>query len=420
MAFGVRRLLISLPLILLPLGGSAYFAHWLYSTKPPADRSAEPRRPMVVDVRRVELEDIQEIFVGYGSARADRAVTLAAEVGGMVVELAPQLNDGSPVAEGQLLVRIDDRTYRRQLDRAESMAAELEARIGQLDVERGNLERMAAIADQEVRVNRDELKRLTDLFEEELATKKEVDFAHLAYQRSRRGHLEYENQLALIDPRRVALSATRDVRLAEASLAELDMERCHITAPFDGQIERIVVQAGDRVQPGSEIARIVASRHIEIPIELAVSVRPRIAVGAHCSLAVESMPGIRWEGTVSRLSPGADPRSRTFSAYVMVDNNDHEVPLIPGYFLTARVTGPILRQVLAVPRGAIVQNHVFVVNDEAAHVRAIKIERLVGERAVVSGDLRPNDLVILSNLDVLYNGAPVKAADSPTVADGQP
>lgn len=420
MAFGVRRLLISLPLVLLLLGGSAYFAQWLYSTRPPADRSAEPRRPTVVDVRRVELEDIQEVFVGYGSARADRVVTLTAEVGGMIVELAPQLDDGSPVTEGQLLVRIDDRTYRRQLDRAESMAAELDARIGQLDVERGNLERMAGIADQEVRVNRDELKRLTDLFEEEQASKKEVDFAHLAYQRSRRGHLDYENQLALIDPRRLALMATRDVRLAEARLAELDIERCRISAPFGGQIEWIVVQAGDRVRPGSEIARIVASRHIEIPIELPVSVRPRVAVGARCSLAVESMPGIRWDGTVSRLSPGADPRSRTFSAYVMVDNDAHDVPLIPGYFLTARVMGPILRQVLAVPRGAIVQNHVFVVNGDAAHVRTIEIERFVGERAVVSGDVRPNDLVILSNLDALYDEAPVRTAEPPVVADGQP
>ena len=420
MAFRVRRLVVSLPLILLLLGGGAYIAEWLYSTKPPADRSAEPRRPPVVDVRRIELEDIQEVFVGYGSARAARAVTLAAEVGGMVVDLAPQLDDGSRIVEGQLLARIDDRTYRRQLDRAESMAAELDARISQLDVERGNLERMAAIADQEVRVNREELKRLTDLFEEEQASKKEVDFAHLAYQRSRRGYLEYANQLALIDPRRVALTATRDVRLAEARLAELDIERCQIVSPFDGQIERLALQAGDRVQPGSEIARIVASRHIEIPIELPASVRPRIAVGARCRLAVESMPGIRWEGTVSRLSPGADPRSRTFSAYVMVDNDAQDVRLIPGYFVTARVMGPILRQVLAVPRGAIVQNHVFVVNAEAAHLRTVKIERFVGERAVVSGDLRPNDVVILSNLDALYDGAPVKIAEPPAVADGKP
>lgn len=426
----IRRFLISVPLILILIGGSAYLAGWLYSTRPPAERTAEPPRPPTVDVRRIEPEDIQETFVGYGSARADRAVTLAAEVGGMIVDVAPELDDGSPVTEGQILVWIDDRAYRRQLDRAESMAAELDASIAQLDVERSNLERMAAIAEQEVRVNRDELKRLTDLIEKEQASKKEVDFAHLAYQRSRRGHLEYENQLALIEPRRVTLMATRDVRHAEAKLAELDIEKCQITAPFDGQIERLVVQAGDRVQPGSEIARIISSRYIEIPIELPVSARPRIALGARCVLDIESMPGIQWEGVASRLSPVADPRSRTFAAYVVVDNDVHDVPLVPGYFLTARVMGPLLRQVLAVPRGAIVQDHVFVVNNSAAHVRAVAIERLVGDRAVVSGELRADDLVILSNLDALYDGAPVETAESmaskttdertPVNADGQP
>ncbi len=82
--------------------------------------------------------------------------------------------------------------------------------------------------------------------------------------------------------------------------------------------------------------------------------------------------------------------------------------MIPGYFVTAEVEGPLLRQVLAIPRGVIVEDHVFVVNDDVAHRRTVVIDRLVGELAVISSGLESGDALILTNLDVLFDGAPVR------------
>ncbi|MCH8146829.1 MAG: DUF3362 domain-containing protein, partial [Planctomycetes bacterium] len=49
----------------------------------------------------------------------------------------------------------------------------------------------------------------------------------------------------------------------------------------------------------------------------------------------------------------ADPRSRTFRAYVEVDNAKQVQPLLPGYFVTAVVEGPRITDALLVPRIAI-------------------------------------------------------------------
>lgn len=89
----------------------------------------------------------------------------------------------------------------------------------------------------------------------------------------------------------------------------------------------------------------------------------------------------------------------------------------------------MLRQVMAIPRGAIVGNEVYVVNDRVVHARTIDVHRYVGERAVVRGDLAPGDLLALTNLDVLYDGMTVRigagvdgqdAAASPTRAEDSP
>ncbi len=408
MAFPLRKTAVTVVLIVIPISAAALVTWWLYQTRPSAQRSDVSAMPPMVSVHRVAAEDIPEVFVGYGSARADLQATLTAEVNGVIIEVTEGLDEGTEVEDQQLLLRIDDREYQQQLARAESLAAEVEARIDQLVVEKANTEKLLAIAQQEVDVNRDELERLKDLFELNRASKREVDFARLDYQRSRREAQTYDNQIALIEPRRKSLEATRNSHLADAERARLMIEKCRVTAPFAGHVERMSVNIGDRVMPGTELLQLVDTSVVEIPIELPASARPRVEVGAECRLDVESLSSVTWHGHVSRISPVADPRSRTFSAYIEVDNADQETPLVPGYFVAARVAGPLLTQVLAVPRGAVLDGRVYVANDNVAHTRAVRVDRYIGDRAVVRGDLKSGDRVIVTNLDTLSDGTSVR------------
>ena len=345
---------------------------------------------------------------------------ITAEVAGEVVEVADGLDDGSWVSDGQVILRLDDRQYLQQVERTAALAAELQAQLENLDVEKENIRKLIAIAQREVQVNEDELQRVTGLFERQQASSREFDFARLAYERSRRELQGLENQLDLIPPRRGALEASRRARQAEAELARLDVERCTISAPFAGQIHQLLVERGDRVLPGGALLRLIDPLRIEVPVELPVSVRPHVDVGAECVLEVDSMPGVQWAGRLNRVSSLADERSRTFPAYVEVDNTEQSTPLIAGYFVRAKVRGPLLRQVLAIPRGAVLGKTVFVVNGEQAHTREIQVDYLVGEWAVISGEIAPGDQVILTNLDVLYAGAPIRCAEGDGAAHVEP
>lgn len=402
------RSVLLIACVLVVGGGVAALLIW---TRPQAERREVSARVPLVEVLTLVPRDTQQYFVGYGSVRSDHEVVLSAEVRGRVIEIGEGLKDGSPVARDQIVVMLDDEEYRRQLERAEGRLADLEAQLGRLDVERINAQRLVAIAREEVEVTHEEYERLTDLFEKNLASKKEWDFARLANHRSRREWQALANTVDLIAPRRAILSAQRDARRAEKELAALDVERCTIRAPFGGQIGRFEVEQGAHVKAGAPVLSLLDPRHIEIPIELPASVHAGVKIGAACVLTMDSMSGVTWETEVRRISPVADEQSRTFITYLELDNAVQQTPLVPGYFVAASIAGPVFPEALVVPRGAMVGDRVFVVNDDKAHVRTVHVQALLGDRAVISGGVAPGDRVILTNLDVLYEGAPVRCGE---------
>ena len=419
----LRKVIVSIILVSCLIVGAWGLSKWLIAHRPVPHRVAVGARAPLVQVVTVDPRDIREVLYGFGTVRADRQATLRAEVAAAVVELVDNLEAGMEVKAGQVLVRLDDRQYRQELEETRGQTEAIAAELAQLDVERSNLGSLLEIAESDLALNRDELDRVRSLFEADHAPKTEYDDARLLYQESLRQTQVLKNQMALIEPRRMKLAADRSAADARAERAQLNIDRCRITAPFAGSVADLSVDVGDRLQVGSEILRLVNLDRIEIPIELPVSRRPRLTVGAAVDLFVESMPDVHWHGAVTRVAPTADERSRTFEAYVEVDNRDHGTPLLPGYFVRAEVDGPLLADALVVPRSAIVDGQVFVVNDEQAHARQVTVDRYIGEDAVITGEVEPGARVVTSNLDILYDEAPVRvrgASDTSTQPATQP
>ena len=77
-------------------------------------------------------------------------------------------------------------------------------------------------------------------------------------------------------------------------------------------------------------------------------------------------------------------------------------------FVHARVTGPELAGAIVVPRDAIVNGRMFAVSDDnTAEPREITVSRTLQSLAVVTGGIEHGDRVVLTNLDVLHEGAAV-------------
>jgi hypothetical protein len=86
--------------------------------------------------------------------------------------------------------------------------------------------------------------------------------------------------------------------------------------------------------------------------------------------------------------------------------------LLPGTFVFARIEGPAFEsdRYKIIPRDAILGNRVFRVKEGVTQEIPIAIREKLQSVAVVEGDLKPGDLLVLTNLDLLTDGLPVEAS----------
>ena len=179
-------------MVVVLIGGGSGIAGLLYAKRAEPPRDAIGALPPLVEAMVVRAEDVSESFVGYGTVQADHVANLAAELPARVVERVGDIKSGSTVQKGQPLVRLDDRQYRHELDRAQEIVAVDRAALRELAVEAANLEQIINTVRRELRVVQAEKARLTSLMERSLAAEKEFNVADLAYQQARRVLQEYE------------------------------------------------------------------------------------------------------------------------------------------------------------------------------------------------------------------------------------
>ncbi len=402
----MRRWLLSILLISACLVAGVGIQSWLIRTAPQPARVHQDRPPLNVDGIVLRPVTKSEPLIGFGTVLAERTASVSAQVGGAVIERSPALRVGREVAAGQVLLQIDPRDYERQLERARSQIRQDEAGLAQLDQEKANLAQLQGIAANELAIAEREYTRVLDLFEVTQGSRREVDLARQALEAARRAMQTLDNSAALIPSRRAALEAALALHRADVALAELNLERCTLRAPFDGRIETVAVEAGEQVAPNQMLFTLLDPEDLEIPLELPVSQRDRVRVGTPCRVSTESRADLVWAGRVSRIAPSARADTRTFSAFVDIPRRDADQPLLPGMFVRAELEGPPLTDVLVVPRGSIIDGKVYTVSEGRARSWTVEVAQQLRNESIVRG-VPEGATVIVTNLDVLYDGCPV-------------
>ncbi len=407
-----RKWLLSLILIPVLLGSGVGVFELLVATAPKPPTSVPIRPVLLVEAERVTSGDVVESIFGYGTAQADRRAWIMAQVAGVIVELPDHTRVGAAVKAEDLLLRIDDRDYAERVERARSMLAAEEAALRRLDVEEENNARLISIAESELQIADREYERVRGLDESGNARPRELDLALQARQGLRRACQTLYGQRDAIPQNRAAQQASRDRVAAELRLAELELERCAVRATFDGEIASRSVDLGERVAVGQSLVSVLSPDRMEVPIELPLSIHGRVSVGAPCKLRMESNQQVVWQGEVTRIAPAADEATRTFQLFVEVDNRIQPQPLLAGAFVQAEIEGPLIRDVVTLPREAVVDGYVFLLEERTQLARRVPVtvERTLRERVALRG-VQSGSLVVLTNLDVLADGLPVRVGE---------
>ena len=380
---------------------------FMRSMRPQATMVVSQHTGYTVEIEKIKKRDFQHLISGFGTATPIQSATLSAEVNGPILEIDGSLRVGAPVAKGDVLCRIDSARYVQEMDRRESQLAESSSDVKQIEQEvESAQERMVS-----VRKERDlylkEVVRQEDLAKLGVASEQALEQARRQLQASERQLLEIKNQIVVRRLDRERMDSTIKVRRAELELARLDIERCEIRSPISGVIAERSVEPGELVSAGTALFRIVDMSVIEIPIQIPESEAVAIDLDSVVSVSLPQDPDQSWKGAITRVAPEVDILNRTATIYVRVENRGLDVQLRLGQLVEAKINGTHYANKVIIPRRALIDGYAFIKKGSFAERRRPDIVRALGDNVIVGSGIDAGDNLIITNLEVLYDGVRV-------------
>jgi RND family efflux transporter MFP subunit len=302
------------------------------------------------------------------TVRSLRSTTVQPQVDGIVRQVF--VKAGDRVQVGQPLIQIDPEKQQATVTASESQRASREADL--------------AYAKQQ-------LTRMQRLYDGGAVSKAEVDQADTAYKNA-------EAQLAAVQS------------LIRQNQVELQYYR--VTAPSAGIVGEIPVRQGDRVTQSTSITTIDQPEgleaYINVPLERAGQLKPGLLVEL-----LDSEGAVIASNPVTFIAPRADDATQSVLVKATLRQMPPSIRIMQ--YVRARIIWSndptIVVPVVAVSRIA-GQHFVFVAEQAqqgfVARQKPVTVGEVLGDDYVVRSGLKAGERIIVSNVQKLGDGAPVK------------
>ena len=328
--------------------------------------------PVVVESALVRVRPLSEDVEAVGSLRSRQGTVVRAEVGGRVTQI--NFRDGQRIRRGQLLVQLDDRLQRAQVQQAQA----------ELSIAQANH------------------KRNSELVAQGFISQRGVDESAAAVQ----------------------------VAQARAELARATAARLRVLAPFDGVAGLRNISVGDYLKEGSDIVNLEDMAAMYVDFRLPERLQARVRPGQSARVQVEALPDRAFAAVVQAVDPQIDADGRSLNVRGCIDNR--LLQLRPGMFARVNTRLGDDRPALMVPEEAIVSQ-----GGRQSVIRLLRAEgkdgqpgwtsqradvqtgtRLAGQVEIVRGLADGDRIVTAGQQRIQRDGAPVRLAEPP--ANGAP
>lgn len=401
--------------------GAAVMGGLLTFKKTPAEATvARDEKPVFVEAMTVQPADVPVMIEGYGQVHALRTVSITPEVSGRVIAVHPNLIVGGQIEAGTVLFEIDPRPYEARVADAEAQVQGQQNALQRLTAEEHNLEADRKDLARQLELAAGAHARAEQLHKQGVGSQAAVDQAEQTLVTARNEHDRVSRELALYPIRRSEAGSECQSAAARLKLAQVDLERTRVVAPFDARVKKKSLEVGEVVGAGSEVATLVDDSILEIPVPLnSQDARQWLqfvgAAGAGdgwfgalapvtCAIRwTEGGDGRAWEGTLNRVEM-YDEEARTLTVVVRVEGTQRHTgpdrfPLVDGMFCSVRIPGHEMKGVYALPSHAVsFEDTVYLAAGERLKTVPVSVVRIEDEFTYVSDGLSPGDQVIVTRL----------------------
>ena len=340
---------------------------------------AGPPAPPQVTVAQPLERSVTDYLELTGSTQAIMTVQLRARVAGYLEKVLFQ--DGQFVSENQLLFVIQQNTYKDSLRQAEAAIA----------LQKAQLEYASA-----------QFIRYTELFQRKAAAQSDVD--NWRFQRD---------------------AARANLANAEASrdLAKLNLDYTEVRAPFDGRIDRRLVDPGNLVGSGENTVLVSLNKINPIYVYFTISDSDLARLTKEAKWSARKVESQKWpvfmsvlnekdyshRGVLDFASIAITSTTGTLQLRGIFENPDGEI--VPGVYASIRV--PVKTRVAAlVPQDAVGNDQrgtfLIVVNQSnVVERRGVKTGHLEGQFRVIDEGITNKDWVVIKGLQKAVPGRTV-------------
>ncbi len=187
----------------------------------------------------------------------------------------------------------------------------------------------------------------------------------------------------------------------------LKFEKAPIESPMTGVVGRVYVDIGENVGAQTPIALVVNMDKVKINLDVPEKYLPRVSLAQLAKINVDAYPKEEFTGEITKISPVVDLTTRAAPVEITVDNPAHR--LKSGMF--AKVTiiiqqhknVPIILKEAAMGREPDI--YVYVVDNNRARFKKIKLGIRQGPYFAVSEGLKAGDLVVIMGQQRLRDNA---------------
>lgn len=322
---------------------------------------------------------------------ASPAVTeINARIASQVVSIA--VKDGQMVKAGDLLISLDDRALKAEVDRDKALLAKDQALL------------VSAGAD---------MARAKDLAVKQAGTEQAYDEALAAEK---------------------AASATVDGDEAQLDANTVQLGFTSITAPIAGRLGAVSVSIGDLVAPangGTQVAPLVTITQMD-PLRVNFSLPERDLPTLQKALAAPSTSSVTLRrdsnpdpvatGRLDFVDSGVDTASGTIAARATVPNPD--LSLWPGQYVDVVLQAGTMPHMVSVPTVAVQPSQkgpfVYVIKpDNTVEMRPVEVALTEGENSAIGSGLRSGERVVTEGQARLRDGAAVREVQESAAGSGK-
>lgn len=332
--------------------------------------------PVPVTAAAAEVKDLPLTLDALGTVTPLNTITVRSQVSGTLVEVA--FKEGQEVRKGDLLARIDDRTYVAALEQAKAKKAYDQAQLANAKVD---------------------LQRYQGLLAANGVTRQQVD--------TQRAQVAmYEAQVA------------QDQAAIDSAQTQVDFTV--IRAPIDGRVGLRQVDPGNLVQTSDSSGLVTLTQMRPIT---AIFTIPQQELGRLLRAQTAGKVPVRTiaagddpaaAGTLLTVDNQVDSATGTVRARAVFPNEDSH--LWPGAFVNLRIGIETVPDATVVPLVAVQQgpdgSFVFVVGgDSKVEQRPVQLGAVTLTEAVIRQGLKPGERVVTSGALRLNPGATVSVVD---------